>query len=199
MPSCGSANETYRRTPGRITTGRNLGGPSGVQVGRAKYRSSGPQRQREDGYDPFGQDWRMIESLDESVRRWLSQITSDTEKRRAKEQAWREERAAAEAKAARERLTPLEDRLERLLATIPSKCSARGYRCRRFKLRDAADREPTVILANLARRCVGLGLSDAATEVALMGSAQLGVGLDNGVVAAWQITKKAEPYGQPRA
>ena len=42
------------------------------------------------------------------------------EANRAKEQARREERARLEAKDARERLTPLDERLARLLAAIPT-------------------------------------------------------------------------------
>jgi hypothetical protein len=62
---------------------------------------------------------RVSELLDAYVRRWMSQVIADTEAERVKEQAQREERAAAEAKAAREQLTPLDERLTRLLSRIP--------------------------------------------------------------------------------
>ena len=50
---------------------------------------------------------------------WKSQLEAAAEARRAAEQARRDEKASAEAEAVRVRLTPLEDRLTRLLATIP--------------------------------------------------------------------------------
>lgn len=50
---------------------------------------------------------------------WKSQLEAATKARRAAEQARRDERARAEVEAARVRLMPLEDRLTRLLATIP--------------------------------------------------------------------------------
>ena len=50
---------------------------------------------------------------------WLSQIEADIKADNAKQQAQRDEKARAEAEAARVRLTPLEDRLTRLLATVP--------------------------------------------------------------------------------
>jgi hypothetical protein len=66
------------------------------------------------------------ELLDACIRRWMSQLIDDKESRRAAEQARREEHAAAEAKEARERLTPLHDRLARLLATIPPEVQREG-------------------------------------------------------------------------
>jgi hypothetical protein len=53
------------------------------------------------------------------MKYWLSQLEAAAEADRAQHQARRDEKARAEAKAARERLTPLEDRLTRLLTTIP--------------------------------------------------------------------------------
>ena len=68
----------------------------------------------------------MNELLDAYVKRWMSQVIADTEARRAKEHALREERATTEAKAARERLTPLVDRLAKLLETIPPEVQREG-------------------------------------------------------------------------
>lgn len=68
-------------------------------------------------------DHRLQEVL---AKRWMSQLIADTEAQRAKEQGRREERARAEAKAARERLTPLDERLARLLATIPVEVQREG-------------------------------------------------------------------------
>jgi len=50
---------------------------------------------------------------------YAARLMASVEANRLKEQARREERARTEAKAARERLTPLDERLARLLATIP--------------------------------------------------------------------------------
>ena len=108
------------------------------------------------------------------LKHWMSQLQAASEAQNAKYQAQREEKARAEAEAARVRLTPLEDRLARLLTTIPLKCSARGSHCQRYKLRCADDRVATVIQANLVRRCVSWGLSDGATGVALTGSERCG-------------------------
>jgi hypothetical protein len=52
------------------------------------------------------------------LKHYLSQLNAAAEARRAEHQARRDEKARAEAEAARVRLTPLEDRLTRLLATI---------------------------------------------------------------------------------
>jgi hypothetical protein len=68
----------------------------------------------------------MNELVKASMSHWISQVRADAEARRAKEQARREERTAAETKAARERLTPLDDRLARLLATIPVEVQREG-------------------------------------------------------------------------
>jgi hypothetical protein len=68
----------------------------------------------------------MNELLDACAKRWMSQVVADTEAQRAKEQAWREERSAAEKKEARARLTPLDDRLARLLKTIPIEVQREG-------------------------------------------------------------------------
>jgi hypothetical protein len=56
---------------------------------------------------------------DTYAKRWMSQVVADAEAGRAKEQEQWEERSRKKAKAARERLTPLDGRLSRLLAMIP--------------------------------------------------------------------------------
>ena len=61
----------------------------------------------------------MSYPLEAWKKHYIAQLNAATEANRAKEQARREERARAEAHAARERLTPLEDRLRRVLASIP--------------------------------------------------------------------------------
>jgi hypothetical protein len=53
------------------------------------------------------------------LKYWMSQLEAAAKADRGKRQAEREERARAEAEAARVRLTPLDERLTRLLATIP--------------------------------------------------------------------------------
>lgn len=50
---------------------------------------------------------------------YINALNSEVAAVAAEAQARREEKDRAEAQAARERLTPLEDRLARLLATIP--------------------------------------------------------------------------------
>ena len=72
------------------------------------------------------QEGRVNELLDVRATRWMSQLIAGTEARRAKQQAMREERASVEAKAARERLTPINERLTRLLATIPIEVQREG-------------------------------------------------------------------------
>jgi hypothetical protein len=57
---------------------------------------------------------------------FASQLKADAEARRAKRQAERDEKGRAEAEAARERLTPLDERLARLLASIPREVQAEG-------------------------------------------------------------------------
>ena len=57
---------------------------------------------------------------------FVAQLKADAEARRAKLQAERDEKGRAEAEAARERLTPLDVRLTRLLATIPREVQAEG-------------------------------------------------------------------------
>jgi hypothetical protein len=57
---------------------------------------------------------------------YLASLNRIAAANRATEQARREERTRAEAKVARERLTPLEDRLSRLLATIPADLQREG-------------------------------------------------------------------------
>ena len=60
------------------------------------------------------------------MKYWLSQVKAAAEANHAKHQAQREEKARAEAQAARACLTPLEDRLTRLLATIPAEVRRAG-------------------------------------------------------------------------
>jgi hypothetical protein len=50
---------------------------------------------------------------------YLAKLNATAKSNRADVQARREERARTEAEAVRVRLTPLEDRLTRLLATVP--------------------------------------------------------------------------------
>jgi hypothetical protein len=57
---------------------------------------------------------------------YVARLNELSEARRGKQQAQREEQARSEAKATRERLTPVEDRLERLLATIPVEIQREG-------------------------------------------------------------------------
>jgi hypothetical protein len=60
------------------------------------------------------------------LKHWLSQLNAAAEASRTAEQARRDEKAHIEAKAARERLTPLDKRLARLLATIPPTVQREG-------------------------------------------------------------------------
>jgi hypothetical protein len=57
---------------------------------------------------------------------YAARLKADAEARRAKRQAERDEKALAEGEAARERLVPLDERLGRLLATIPREVQAEG-------------------------------------------------------------------------
>jgi hypothetical protein len=57
---------------------------------------------------------------------YAATLRKSAEENRAKALARREEMARAETEAARERLTPLEDRLARLLATIPLEMQREG-------------------------------------------------------------------------
>ncbi len=57
---------------------------------------------------------------------YINGLRAAVETERAKHQAQREEKARAEADAARERLTPLEDRLRRVPATIPIEVQREG-------------------------------------------------------------------------
>jgi hypothetical protein len=59
-------------------------------------------------------------------KHYIAQLNAAAEANRAKEQARREERARAEAHAARERLTPIDERLAKLLATIPIEVQHEG-------------------------------------------------------------------------
>ena len=56
----------------------------------------------------------------------LSQLEASSKAQRGKHQAQRDEKARAEAEAARVRLTPLDERLTRLLATIPLEMQREG-------------------------------------------------------------------------
>src|SRR5580700_6969059 len=69
---------------------------------------------------------RVNELLDAYAKRWMAQVIADSEAQRAKELGQREDRARTEAKAARERLTPIDERLTRLLATIPVELQREG-------------------------------------------------------------------------
>ena len=60
------------------------------------------------------------------LKHWMSQVRAANEANRAKERVLRAQRAAAEARTARERLTPLDERLTRLLATIPIEVQREG-------------------------------------------------------------------------
>jgi hypothetical protein len=57
---------------------------------------------------------------------YAAQLEKRGEENRAKRQAARDEKARVEAQAARERFTPLEDRLTRLLAAIPIEVQREG-------------------------------------------------------------------------
>ena len=68
----------------------------------------------------------MNQLLDAHYKRWMAQVIADTEAEHAKEQARRNEKARAEAMGPRERLTPLDERLTRLLTTIPMEVQREG-------------------------------------------------------------------------
>jgi hypothetical protein len=68
----------------------------------------------------------MNELVKASMSHWMSHVRADAKARRANEQALRGQRASAEAQAARERLKPLDERLARLLATIPVEVQQEG-------------------------------------------------------------------------
>jgi hypothetical protein len=57
------------------------------------------------------------------VLHWLKQVQAA---QHAREQAQRNEKAGAEVRAARERLTPIDERLSRLLAGIPLEVQSDG-------------------------------------------------------------------------
>jgi hypothetical protein len=57
---------------------------------------------------------------------YIDKLNAAVEAERVKREARRDEQARAAAQAARERLTPLEDRLARLLATIPIEVQREG-------------------------------------------------------------------------
>jgi hypothetical protein len=57
---------------------------------------------------------------------WMSQLEAAAKANRDKRQAGRDDKARAEAEAARVRLTPLDARLTRLLATIPVEVQREG-------------------------------------------------------------------------
>ena len=75
---------------------------------------------------------------------WISQLEAAAKANREKRQAEREAKARAEAEAARVRLTPLEDRLKRLLANIPVEVQREGLSLSTLQSRCAVDREATV-------------------------------------------------------
>lgn len=60
------------------------------------------------------------------MQHWLSQIQAEAKAYNDKRQAERDEKARAEAEAVHVRLTPLESRLARLLARIPTDVQAQG-------------------------------------------------------------------------
>ena len=60
------------------------------------------------------------------LHHYAATLRKNAEENRAKQQAERDEKARAEAKGARERLTPLDERLTRLLATIPVELQREG-------------------------------------------------------------------------
>jgi hypothetical protein len=60
------------------------------------------------------------------MKHWIAQLEATAEVDRAKEKARREERERTEVSAARVRLTPLEDRLVRLLSTVPVELKREG-------------------------------------------------------------------------
>lgn len=60
------------------------------------------------------------------MKHWISQLQASSEAQHAKHKAQRDEKARAEAEAVRLRLTPLDDRLARLLATIPAEVQGEG-------------------------------------------------------------------------
>jgi hypothetical protein len=72
-----------------------------------------------------------------------------------------------------------EDRLGRLLATIPLRSSARDSRCRHFKLRYAGAGAAILILAKSGGPFVGLGLTGDAPGLALKGSTRYGADTDD--------------------
>lgn len=57
---------------------------------------------------------------------YIDSLNAAVERERADKQKRRDEEARAEAQAAREKLVPLAQRVERLLATIPPKVQAEG-------------------------------------------------------------------------
>jgi hypothetical protein len=60
------------------------------------------------------------------VSAYVAQLNRYIESQRLKDEAQRQAKQEAETSAARERLTPLEDRLKRLLATIPMEVQREG-------------------------------------------------------------------------
>jgi hypothetical protein len=57
---------------------------------------------------------------------YVRQLQANAERANAERERAREEKKRAETRAARERLTPLDDRLSRLLATIPRDIQCEG-------------------------------------------------------------------------
>lgn len=60
------------------------------------------------------------------LRAYAAMLETGAEANRAKHNAQREEKARAEAEAARVRLTPLDERLTRLMGTIPVEVQREG-------------------------------------------------------------------------
>ena len=77
----------------------------------------------------------------------------------ARDQARRDEEAQAAQQAARELLTPLEDRLARPRRPSPSRCSARASPCPHCGFCLAVGKAGTATAASLARLCADSGLN----------------------------------------
>ena len=109
------------------------------------------------------------------MKHWLSQLNAAAEAHQAQHQAQRDEKARAETKAARERLTPLEDRLERLLSTIPVELQREGLSLSTLQASLRGRWRGNADLVSLGEPCVGLVLSDGGTGAVLTGFARFGI------------------------
>ena len=98
---------------------------------------------------------------------YVAKLNEISEARRGEQQARREEQARSAAEATRERLTPLDKRLERLLATIPVEVQLEGFSLRHFKPRCAGAGGAMLILVKSGEPFAGLGLSGDETGAAL--------------------------------